>query len=207
MADMRRGRSSGPRKIAATLAALVIVTLGVVGWRSGPSAAGSAKRPVAPVAAVDPPPPARSSEPARVAEDRVASPASPTALPSPSNAPSSGGEATTGPPVFDLAGLAHGAPPQPTSDGDRFRTTDRFSADDLAHPERYFEAAARVPELQRDEERRDVLDYFLAYRAQLERDLAAAGSDVGKRTAVLAVIGRYDAAIARLRSSLETPAP
>src|SRR4029079_998412 len=109
--------------------------------------------------------------------------------------------------VSDLAALAHPAAPQPTSDRDRFRTTDRFTADDLAHPERYFEAAARVPELQRDEERRDVLEYFLAYRAQLERDLGAAVRDANKRAAVLAVIGRYDAAIARLRSSFATPAP
>jgi hypothetical protein len=114
---------------------------------------------------------------------------------------------TTGPAVFDLATVAHRAAPQPTSDGDRFRTNDRFTAEDLAHPERYFEAAARVPELQRDEERRDVLDYFLAYRAKLERDLGAAGSDAAERSAVLAVIGRYDAAIERLRSSLATPAP
>jgi hypothetical protein len=135
----------------------------------------------------------------------VSSPASPVAAPSPSNPPSP--QATTGPQVFDLATVAHPAAPQPPSDRDRFPTNDQFTADDLAHPERYFEAAARMPELQRDEERRDVLEYFLAYRAQLERDLSAAGRDANKRTALLAVIARYDAAIARLRSSLATPAP
>jgi hypothetical protein len=135
-----------------------------------------------------------------------ASPAPSAARPSPGTTPSAG-QATTAPPVFDLATLAQRGAPQPTSDRDRFPTNDRFTADDLAHPDRYFEAAARVPELQRDEERRDVLEYFLAYRAQLERDLAVAGRDASKRTAVLAVIGRYDAAIARLRSLLGTQAP
>jgi hypothetical protein len=42
-----------------------------------------------------------------------------------------------------LGGLALTA----TSLPDRFRTSDLFTAEDLAHPDRYFEAAARVPEL------------------------------------------------------------
>jgi hypothetical protein len=89
---------------------------------------------------------------------------------------------------------------EPNPDADRFRTNDKFTAEDLAHPERYFEAAEQLPELRRDEERRDALDYFLAYRARLEHDLAVAARDADKRAAVLAVIERYDAAIARLRS-------
>lgn len=204
MADIRRVRSSRRRTITGVLAALVVVALGVVRWKSDPPPAGSAIPPVVPV--LDASSPARPSKPARVAEDRVASPASPAPRPAPSNAPAPEGGPPTGPAVFDLATLAHHAAPQPSSDRDRFRTNERFTADDLAHPERYFEAAARVPELQRDEERRDALEYFLAYRAQLERDLGAAGRDARKRAAVLAVIARYDAAIARLRSWLATPA-
>jgi len=195
MGDMRSPR---PRKIAGVLAALLIAALGVARWKGGPPSAGSAIRRVEAVAAGDNV--ARPSEPAPVTEHRVASPASPAAQRSP-------GAATTGPPVFDLATLAQRAAPQPTTDRDRFRTTEKFTADDLAHPDRYFEAAARVPELRRDEERRDALEYFLAYRAKLERDLAAAGRNAGKRDAVLAVIGRYDAAIARLRGELGTAAP
>jgi hypothetical protein len=86
---------------------------------------------------------------------------------------------------------------------DRFRTDDRFTEDDLRHPERYFDLAERVPELNRPEERRDVLAYFLAYREKLGRDLAAAGADEAKRAEILLVIERYDAAIARLRKLLD----
>ena len=111
------------------------------------------------------------------------------------------------PPVFDLATLAQHGAPEPGIERDRFRTNDKFTVDDLAHPERYFEAAEHVPELQRDEERTDALEYFVAYRARLERDLRIAGTDARKRAEVLVVIERYDAAIARLRSSLATPTP
>jgi hypothetical protein len=198
----RTNRAWSSPKIAGVLVALALIALGVMRWKSGPPAGDSATRHVEPVATVAPPLP--PSPP--LAEHRASATASPP-RPSPSAAPSPGKDATTGPAVFDLATLAHRAAPEPTSDPDRFRTSDRFTAEDLAHPDRYFEAAARVPELQRDEERRDVLDYFLAYRAKLERDLAAAGGDAAERSAVIAVIGRYDAAIARLRSSLATPAP
>ncbi len=64
-----------------------------------------------------------------------------------------------------------------------------------------------MPELRRDEERHDVLGYFLAYRAHLEDELRAAGRDAAKRADLRAVIARYDAAIARLRSALATQAP
>jgi hypothetical protein len=194
----RSGRQWVSRKIAGVLVALALVTLGVMRWTSGPPAGDSAIRRVEPIATVAPLP---------LAEHRASATASPAPRPSPSTAPSPEGDSPTGPAVFDLATVAHQAAPQPTSDRDRFRTSDRFTAEDLAHPDRYFEGAARVPELQRDEERRDVLDYFLAYRAKLERDLDGAGRDAAERSAVLAVIGRYDAAIARLRSSLATPAP
>ena len=200
----RRGRPWVSRRIAGILVALALVALGVMRWKIGPPAGDSAIRHVEPVPTVAPAPP---SPPLPLAEHRASATASPASRPSPSAAPSPGGDATKGPPVFDLATVAHRAAPQPTSDDDRFRTNEGFTAEDLAHPERYFEAAARTPELQRNEERRDVLDYFLAYRAKLDRDLGAAGGDAAERSAVLAVIGRYDVAIARLRSSLATPAP
>jgi hypothetical protein len=138
-----------------------------------------------------------------VAERRAAPSTSPTA----GGVPSPTGGAGTAPPVFDLATLTRQAVPEPSVDDDRFRTNERFTADDLAHPERYFDAAEQLPELRRDEERHDALEFFLAYRARLERDLGVAGRDADKRAAILAVMGRYDAAIARLRSSLATQAP
>jgi hypothetical protein len=204
---MRKGISPRAPKIASILAALLVVALVVVRSKSGPSAAGAPSRRVAPVAPVDPPGPARPTESAREAEHRASSSASPAAGPSPSGVPSPAGRAAATPPVFDLAALARHGAAEPSLDRDRFRTNDKFTAEDLAHPERYFEAAEHLPELRRDEERHDVLEYFLAYRAQLDRDLAVAGRDADKRAAVLAVIERYDAAIARLRSSLATPAP
>lgn len=199
----RRVGPPGTRQIALVAAAVLVGALGVVGSRGGPSPAGSPIRRTEAVAPVDAPAPARPIEPARAAEPRVASSASPTAGLSPSGVPSPAGGPPS--PVFDLATLAGRGAAQPTVDRDRFRTNDNFTADDLAHPERYFEAAEHMPELRRDEERHDVLEYFLAYRAQLERDLRAAGRNAGKRAEVLAVIARYDAAIARMRSALANP--
>jgi len=201
MADMRRRRSQRARRIGAVLAALVIVGLGLARWQGGVSPAGSAIRRVA---SVERDAPASPPEPARQPEHRASSSASPVG-PSPSGArPVAVGAAA---PVFDLATLARNGAPEPSPDGDRFRTNEKFTADDLAHPERYFEAAEHLPELRRDEERHDVLEYFVAYRARLERDLVAAGGDGDKRAAVRAAIARYDAAIARLRSALATSAP
>jgi hypothetical protein len=188
------------REIASILAALLVVGLGLARWKVGLSPAGS------PLRRVDRPAPARPIESAREAEHRASSSASPVAGASLTGVPSVPGGAATIPPVSDLASAHHGAP-EPSVDRDRFRTNDKFTAEDLAHPDRYFEAAERLPELRRDEERHDALEFFLAYRAQLERDLAVAGADADKRAAVLAVIERYDAAIARLRSSLPTAAP
>jgi len=141
--------------------------------------------------------------------ERVATPAptQPERRPSAPAPAASGAGASAAVPVFDLATLAGRGGPEPSVERDRFRTNERFTADDLAHPERYFEATEHVPELRRDQERGDVLEYFLAYRAELERELADAGADAGKRAPVLVVIQRYDAAIARLRSALATPAP
>jgi len=201
---MRRRRSPRARKMATILAVVLVVALGVVRSKGRPTPAGSPSGRVEAVAFVDPPAPARPTESAREAENRASSPA---AGPSPSGVPSLSVGAATMPRVFDLATLARRGTPEPSLDGDRFRTNDKFTAEDLAHPGRYFEAAEHQPELRRDEERHDVLEFFVAYRAQLERDLGVAGRDAGKRAAVLAVIERYDAAIAQLRSSLSTPAP
>jgi len=61
-----------------------------------------------------------------------------------------------------------------------------------------------MPELNRPEERRDTLDFFLAYRDQLKRDLDAAGEDRHQREEIQATIERYDAAIACLRKLIDT---
>ena len=193
---MRRGRSPRARTIAPILAALLVVALGL---RRGKD---DLSTPRSPVARVDEPAPARPAESTRAAEHRVSPSASPTTGAAPSVA-----EAATTPPVFDFATLADRGAPAPSGDGDRFRTSEKFTVEDLAHPERYFEAAEQLPELRRDEERHDALEFFLAYRARLEHDLGVARRDPVKRAAVLAVIERYDAAIARMRSSLATPTP
>jgi hypothetical protein len=86
---------------------------------------------------------------------------------------------------------------------ERFVTNQWFTEDDLRHPDRYFELAERMPELNRPEERRDTLEFFLAYRQKLNDDLAAAGDDPSKRAEIQTVIDRYDAAIARLRPLIE----
>jgi hypothetical protein len=110
--------------------------------------------------------------------------------------------ATARPPSFDFAKMT---PPArtPSSPDERFATSDKFTADDLAHPERYFERAERVPELNRSEERRDALDFFLAYRGKLGRDLEAARDDPDRRSEIAATIARYDAAIERMRALIE----
>jgi hypothetical protein len=190
--------------MATILAVVLVVALGVVRSKGRQAPAGPPIGGVDAVAFVDPPAPARPTESAREAENRASSP---VAAPSPSGVPSPSGGAATMPRVFDLATLERRGTPEPSLDGDRFRTNDKFTAEDLAHPERYFEAAEHQPELRRDEERHDVLEFLVAYRAQLERDLGLAGRDAEKRAAVLAVIERYDGAIARLRSALSTPAP
>ena len=174
---MRRNRSPRTREIAWILAALLVLGLAAVRWQGGRSAADSPIRQVDLAGRVDSPAPARHTA------------------------------AAATPPVSDLASVTRHPAPEPSPDDDRFRTNDKFTADDLAHPERYFEAAEHLPELRRDEERGDALEFFLAYRARLERDLAVAGNDADKRAAVVAVIERYDAAIARLRSSPPTSAP
>jgi hypothetical protein len=180
-----------PTRTIVPILAAALVALGLVRWTGGPS---PARPPIRPVDAVAPPAPTPRAADARPA---APPPAAPRGAPDPAPAA----------PVFDLATLARRAASKPTVDRDRFRTTDRFTADDLAHPERYFDAAEHVPELRRDEERHDALAYFVAYRAKLARELRAAGRDTGKRADVRTIIGRYDAAIARLRASGPTTSP
>lgn len=126
---------------------------------------------------------------------------SPGAAPTPASA-----ERRPTPGVVDLGKLWR-APAKPPSDDERFPTNAWFTKEDLHHPERYFERAEQMPDLKRPEERRDTLAFFLAYREQLERDLAAAGDD-RTRDETRAAIQRYDAAIAQLRAlvSREDPA-
>jgi hypothetical protein len=109
------------------------------------------------------------------------------------------------PAAFDLGTLTPPARAAAQPEDERFRTTDQFTADDQRHPERYFERAEQVPELNRPEERRDALAYFLAYRDRLanERQTLAPGDE--RQAEIDATIARYDAAIARMRALLATP--
>jgi tetratricopeptide (TPR) repeat protein len=145
-----------------------------------------------------PVPRATSSRGSSVGPTRLSHPVQPLAA----AAQRSPGAAAPPPAVFDFAKMTPPAQPQRTKE-ERFRTNARFTQDDLEHPERYFAAAERVPELNRPEERRDALDYFLAYREKLQRDLEVAGEDQERRKEILVVIERYDAAIARLRKLID----
>lgn len=108
----------------------------------------------------------------------------------------------TRPGVFDLATLGH--PPQ--GEPEREPTTnERFTPDDLAHPERYFESAARVPELNRAEERSDVLRFFESYRDRLKRELSST-LEAERRAEIEAVLARYENAIDRLRQGIAASA-
>lgn len=160
---------------------------------------GSARPPV-PVAA-----PTASATPAAPGN----APAAASPLPSP--APVAGLRSAGAPSpretprVVDLAELAPAPKSNPTAgDEDRFATNGRFTEEDRRHPERYFELAERIPELNRPEERRETLEYFRAYRRKLQRDVDV-GRDAAERREILATIARYDAAIARLRRLIDRP--
>lgn len=144
--------------------------------------------------------PERGAVPSATRSPTTAS--SPTA--EPSDAPPSP-RAT--PPVFDLANIPRAPTVQPQEDAERFATNQWFTREDQRHPERYFELAQRLPHLNRPEERRRTLEYFIAFRRKLERDLEAARDDTDERREILATISRYDAAIARLRPLVEVPPP
>ena len=107
------------------------------------------------------------------------------------------------PSVFDFAMMTPPARTSAHKDEEQFPTTAWFTEEDLHHPERYFALAERMPELNRPEERHDTLEFFLAYRAKLARDLDAAGVRPDERQEILATVERYDSAIARLRTLIE----
>jgi hypothetical protein len=89
-----------------------------------------------------------------------------------------------------------------SADEERFVTDEWFTEGDLQHPELYFELAEEIEELNRPEERRDTLEFFLAYREKLRRDLEFP-QNRDRRQEALATIERYDAAIARLRELID----
>lgn len=74
-----------------------------------------------------------------------------------------------------------------------------FGAAELREPSRYFELAERMPELNRPEERQDTLEFFLAYRDKLRRDLEVLEEGDSRRDETLETLTRYDEAIERLR--------
>ena len=90
-----------------------------------------------------------------------------------------------------------------SKDEKRFVTNEWFTREDLQHPELYFELAEQMPELKRPEERRDTLDFFLAYREKLRHDLEVLGENRDKRQEILAAIERYEGAITRLRELVD----
>lgn len=126
-----------------------------------------------------------------------APPTSQPSVPAPSRHAPIANEPTPG--IFDFGAMT--PPPQRADpDEDRFVTNERFTEEDLQHPERYFEAAEHKPELNRPEARRAALDYFVAYREKLQQDLAGGSLSTAARAETLATIARYDAAIARMRA-------
>jgi hypothetical protein len=102
-------------------------------------------------------------------------------------------------PVFDLATIRRSNETEKGEEEERFPTNEWFTENDLQHPERYFERAAEIAELNRPEERRDTLEFFLAYREHLRHALERPEKQ-GDRPQILATIERYDAAIDRLRA-------
>ena len=192
--------TSRKRKIALALTTALVAALGLY-WRAVTDTPPAAPPPLA---APLPGRAASEQEPERprVRPSSLASPrnvqeqhtAPPAPLP-----PDAAPQARPTLPVFDLATLAHPAEPRESKEEERFRTNQWFSEQDLQHPELYFNLAERMRELERPEERRDALDFFLAYRGKLQRDLEAVGKDRNERLQILATIARYDTAIARLR--------
>jgi hypothetical protein len=107
------------------------------------------------------------------------------------------------PAVFDLATITPAENSRADEAEERFRTNEWFTKEDLRHPELFFQLAEQMPELNRPEERLETLEYFLAYREQLERELEASPENSDERQEILATIGRYDDAIERLRALLD----
>ena len=116
-------------------------------------------------------------------------------------APVAAGVPTPG--VFDFGAMTPQPQQPPGNEEERFVTNDRFTQEDLQHPERYFEAAETTAELNRPEERRAVLQYFVAYREKLEHDLADEEIDAETHQEIAATMQRYDDAITRLRALID----
>ena len=199
---MRQASTSRGRNIALALAVALLAALGLYRWTgtAEPPPMFSLPATPSPVAAV-------------AARELMGAAVRPSSHPSPPEAPHSARSASLptqpssaarpAPPVFDLAKIAPSDEADESNQEKRFRTSDRFTEDDLQHPDLYFTFAERMPELNRPEERRDTLDFFLAYREKLRRDLEAVGENRDKRQQILAVIERYDSAITRLRALIE----
>lgn len=197
---MTKAATSRGRRIAFTLGAALVMALALFRW------AGTDGTPVAAPAAT----PARSvtrspPDPLRPAAQQwpVSPPRSAGEQRSP--VPQPAGQPAATPPtpsIFDFAALVppDGTPrdPQP----ERFGTNEWFTQEDLHHPERYFERAEHMPELNRPEERRDTLQFFLAYQEKLRRDLEAAGDNRDTQE-IRATVERYEQAIKRLRDRIE----
>jgi len=188
--------SRGPTVAFAVIVA-VIAALGLY-WRSrsdAPRADLAARMTPSPGAAVSKMEPLRRAahpSPPRAPETRPAAvplePEEPTSQPQPLPTPS----------VVDLATVPHAREIVRQKGDERF-DTDEFRQEAMQHPELYFELAERIPELNRPEERRDTLTFFLTYREKLQRDLEGAPENSSERQEILATIARYDDAIARLR--------
>jgi hypothetical protein len=198
-------RLSTARTMVVVLAG-VALALAVVHERGARERSAPTTRPTS---GTSPRSPARIDGPAAPRPARDVSPAAadPARRPESANVvapPAAAVTARATPAALDLAALPRAAASAaPTGgDDDRFPTTPWFTREDRDHPERYFELAARMPELNRPQERRATLAYFRAYREKLDRDLAAAGDDPAARGAIAATVARYDAAIARLGATI-----
>jgi len=111
--------------------------------------------------------------------------------------------AQVAPGVVDFGKMQHEEVP---AEPERIEPNEFLDEDDLRHPEIFFEMAKSIPEYSRLEERRDVLDFFQRYQAQLKGDLEKQTRE-GARPEVTsetrAAIGRYDEAIGKLRKLIE----
>jgi len=199
MADIRT-RRRGMIAVAATAAVVVLLGVYRLISRSAPPAL---------------PPPSTAASPAATGTSgtqalRPARPLSPPwprtareAQPLPTEVSS---RPVPTPSVVDLGSIGHAPETPESADEEEFVTNEWFTRDDLQHPERYFELAEHMRELNRPEERRDTLSFFLAYREKLRRDLDALGGDPEKREEIRAAIERYESAISRLQEIIDAEA-
>lgn len=202
-------RTPRARTLVVTLAAALLAVLGAYRWAARDESLIAAPPRAAWLPSTTPAregvPVGAAHQPAAGASPRAGDPGATTAAPHANASP----QTRLTPGVFDLAtlGRATEREQREQNDTERFPTNDWFTQEDQRHPERYFELAERMPELNRPEERRDTLEYFRAYRDTLQRDLDAAGDDGHERQETLATIARYDHAIARLGRLIETERP